>query len=353
MKITCAGICQTRRIVPSLFIVAVLSRLMPAAAQTPLPPPGDDQGPLLPEGGPRGMQRGDRRRPPIPAIVSALDLNGDGVIDADEIARASQSLLKLDRNGDGKLTPDEYMRPNFGGPGANRGTAEYRRPAPKLGTASSVGDLPAMYRQFTNVIEIYRDGDYAVIRTTDVPNHPSVYFPASDPRHADYDGPNGYFRHNPGEIREQDIEFHLPLHPEKAETHRMTPLGPFGIAVNGVVLFNQFAAGRKTLTFERNSFDQYNGHPTPDDTYHYHVEPLYVTQTKGRDALVGILLDGFPIYGPEESGRTLSNADLDDFHGHFGPTKEYPQGIYHYHLTAEVPYMNGGEFYGTAGYVSH
>ena len=48
-------------------------------------------------------------RPPVPAIVAALDANHDGVIDADEIANAPAALRSLDKNGDGKLTPDEYM----------------------------------------------------------------------------------------------------------------------------------------------------------------------------------------------------------------------------------------------------
>lgn len=66
--------------------------------------------------GPGGGQRGERgrggqggHRPP-PPIMAALDTNKDGVLDADEIANASKSLLKLDKNGDGKLTQDE-LRP--------------------------------------------------------------------------------------------------------------------------------------------------------------------------------------------------------------------------------------------------
>ena len=43
----------------------------------------------------------------MPAI-DALDLNKDGVVDADEIAKARDSLKTLDKNSDGKLTPDEY-----------------------------------------------------------------------------------------------------------------------------------------------------------------------------------------------------------------------------------------------------
>ena len=71
-------------------------------------PPGDDGG--MRPGGPGGG-------PPPSPIVEALDLNGDGIIDADEIKRAGESLKKLDKNGDGKLTPGEYRpaRP-VGGP---------------------------------------------------------------------------------------------------------------------------------------------------------------------------------------------------------------------------------------------
>ncbi len=41
----------------------------------------------------------------------ALDLDGDGILSADEIDRASSSLLALDTNGDGQLTEDEYGGP--------------------------------------------------------------------------------------------------------------------------------------------------------------------------------------------------------------------------------------------------
>ncbi|HWB61304.1 MAG TPA: hypothetical protein VG733_17615 [Chthoniobacteraceae bacterium] len=56
-------------------------------------------------------QKGPRRRPhpPVWPIIAALDANHDGIIDASEIANASEALKSLDKNGDGKLTPDEYM----------------------------------------------------------------------------------------------------------------------------------------------------------------------------------------------------------------------------------------------------
>jgi Ca2+-binding EF-hand superfamily protein len=66
----------------------------------------------------------DAPRPPTPLIVKALDANGDGVIDAAEIANASAALKTLDKNGDGELTRDEYIgkrpgRPPQDGPGGN------------------------------------------------------------------------------------------------------------------------------------------------------------------------------------------------------------------------------------------
>ena len=57
-------------------------------------------------GGPGGFPR--------PLLLRTLDANGDGIIDADEIANAPAALRKLDKNHDGKLTPDEYR--DFSGP---------------------------------------------------------------------------------------------------------------------------------------------------------------------------------------------------------------------------------------------
>lgn len=86
-------------------------------------------------GGPNG--NGPRRpgmrghRPPVPAIIRALDANHDGVIDAQEIANAPAALKSLDKNGDGKLTPNEFMGPRpprRGGPGGPPGRGAWRNP---------------------------------------------------------------------------------------------------------------------------------------------------------------------------------------------------------------------------------
>jgi hypothetical protein len=152
---------------------------------------------------------------------------------------------------------------------------------------------------------------------------------------------------------EQTLTFKIPVNPAEASTHASTPGGPIGVALNGVPFFNQYAAMSSPLEAEMVSFDQWWGHPQQQGQYHYHVEPLYLTSVKATDSsLIGFLLDGFPVYGPVELGDTITNAMLDVYHGHFLATHDFPNGIYHYHITSELPYINGNGFYGTAGSVS-
>lgn len=66
---------------------------------------------------------------PAPPIITALDVNQDGVVDASEIANAANALLTLDQNGDGQLTQDE-LRPAGGHDGAGKGGKRGPRPAP-------------------------------------------------------------------------------------------------------------------------------------------------------------------------------------------------------------------------------
>lgn len=213
-------------------------------------------------------------------------------------------------------------------------------------------ELPAGFDQFEDDVEVYLDGEYVVVKTKDIPNHGSPYFSPTDSRYEAYSGSNPTFRLNPNRIQEQNLTFRIPRNPVEDPNHRATPMGPIGVAVNGVAFYNQYAAGGAPLTGEINSFDQYNGHPQNSGQYHYHVDPLYLTATRGKDALLGFLVDGFPVYGPQENGSTVTDADLDDYHGHIGPTREYPNGIYHYHITAEDPYLNGAGFFGVSGTVA-
>jgi hypothetical protein len=135
------------------FALAILSSLFlagAAAAQQGQAPQGGPGG--APNGGPDG-------RPPRPPIDTALDTNGDEVIDAVEIANAPASLKKLDRNRDGKLTPDEYLpqRPGRGaGPGAGAEPGGSKGPDGALG-ASGV-QKPRRVPPIAAAIDVNSDG---------------------------------------------------------------------------------------------------------------------------------------------------------------------------------------------------
>ncbi len=212
--------------------------------------------------------------------------------------------------------------------------------------------VPAAFDKFSIEVALRVEGEFIVLKSNGVPPHGSPYFARNDSRYQAYNGSNPNFRVGPNLIKEQTLEFRIPLNPKKSDRPAPTLLGPIGIALDGVALFNQYQGQGQPLTNEINGFDQFNGHPTPDGLYHYHVEPLFLTQRLGKDSLLGFLLDGFPVYGPMENGKPIANKDLDAFHGHSHATADYPQGIYHYHVTPEAPYINGSGFYGTAGRVT-
>ncbi len=217
--------------------------------------------------------------------------------------------------------------------------------------------VPAVYSKIYGATSITNDGTYITIKTKDLPDHKSAYYPTSNALYEAYSGTTFggvTFSKNPNSIIEQTTTFKIPVNPKLDAAHSATPLGPIGISLNGVPFFNQYAGPSQPLTSEIVSFDKYYGHPQQSGMYHYHVEPLYLTTVKStKSGLLGFLLDGFPVYGPqEEDGTIVTNAMLDVYHGHTHKTIDFSAGSYHYHFTAEAPYLNGSGFYGTPGTVS-
>ena len=218
-------------------------------------------------------------------------------------------------------------------------------------------DVPAVYLKIYGATSITNDGTYITIKTKDLPDHKSAYYPTSNALYEAYSGTTfggNTFSKNPNSIIEQSGTIKIPVNPKVDASHSATPLGPIGIALNGVTFFNQYAGPSQPLTSEIVSFDKYYGHPQQSGMYHYHVEPLYLTTVKStKSGLLGFLLDGFPVYGPqEENGTVVTNSMLDVYHGHSHVTADYPNGIYHYHFTSEAPYLNGNGFYGTPGTIT-
>lgn len=217
--------------------------------------------------------------------------------------------------------------------------------------AAEKADISVLESKFYGSGITWSTGDeFITISTDDRPDHKSMYYQESHPLYEAYDEPdNPDFKKNPNRIEAQNFVLKIPRYPAAASSHEATEMSAIGVAVNGVVFFNQEAAPGDDILEELHTFDQYEGHPAQGGDYHYHIEPIWLTSTKGDEGLMGVLLDGFPVYGPVEDGKRLTNDDLDQYHGHTSATAEFPNGIYHYHITDDLPWINGGEYYGTPG----
>lgn len=232
---------------------------------------------------------------------------------------------------------------------------------------------------FTPQVSITVQGEYRLIDANGIPNHATGQFPN---------------RGNPNRIAQQRYHFRVPLHPQANAQATPAERMPFGVAVNGV----PFDPG--TAEYWRNDprwrYDALSGkinlgvdaslaHVQPNGAYHYHGLPTGLLEKlgkKGEMLLVGYAADGFPIYNqyghtdsrdPQSTLKKLRSSyrlkqgqrpggndgpggaydgtfnqdfeyvagagDLDDCNGRVEVTAEYPEGVYHYVLTENFPFI--------------
>ena len=180
------------------------------------------------------------------------------------------------------------------------------------------------------VLQIYGNG---------LPAHPTGVFPISpsDPAYA--------FDRNPNAISPQAVAFGLPGNPQVAPFPGCLPPGAIGVLLTGARLFNALdAGGRDAAAWE--VLDGCEGHPEASGQYHYHTVTRCgrPDQDGQHSPIAGFAMDGFGIYGNlGEGGRPLTNADLDDCHGHSHGLmiNGRPLVQYRYHATHEFPYTVG------------
>ncbi len=198
------------------------------------------------------------------------------------------------------------------------------------------------------------DGDEVTIESNGLPNHTSPYWEDTHPLHIDQVVGDHL---TPGRINTGSFTVTLPLSPEKASSSSATGLGAIGIAVTGAPIFNDQEGPNRALDENTASgFDYAGGHNGPSG-YHYHIEsadvPENTTLSHDDEQLVGIMADGFLIYGRKCNSTGDYPTDLDESGGHFGSTQHSDgEEFYHYHIINEV-YINayfllfGGELQGT------
>jgi hypothetical protein len=187
-------------------------------------------------------------------------------------------------------------------------------------------------------LTIRLEGNSRLVEGNALPSHPTAVFPkpATDPTYR--------YSPNPHPIRAQKVLIELPALPETAASAYCVPLGPVGVLLTGGFVFNALDAnGQDAVAHEIQ--DSCQGHPAQNGSYHYHNMTTCLDDAgTGHSPLMGYAFDGFGIFGKRgEDGQTLTNAELDECHGHEHEISWDGKAVdlYHYHATWEYPYTVG------------
>ena len=233
-----------------------------------------------------------------------------------------------------------YLSDGFIAPFAQNSTSWLRK-----GYLNSAGKLVNQDEYVEDNVLISVTKDHLVIRSRNLPNHPTAVFPD---RWRALDG-------NPNYIAEKQTTWYLPLEPKEnrdrvamkneTNTNDALPRGPIGVAVNGIVFFNPFDHLKDEDAVWR--VDRCCGHPAPNSLYHYHKYPVCVKSPwtdngETHSPVIGFAFDGFPVYGPYESAHVLAKEDRDNQLNEFNVHYDELRG-WHYHVTpGQFPHIIGG-----------
>ena len=203
------------------------------------------------------------------------------------------------------------------------------------------GGLHPAFSEFNSSnVTIYVSGNNVVIETNGLPDHTSPYWADTNPLNID---PvcTTEAQMSPGDIDNFNGSFSLtiPIEPALAANSSSTGLGAIGIARSGSVIYNDEEGPNVPLDNAVGSLDC-NGAHTGPQSYHYHLEP--VAWSEDDQNLIGVMSDGFFIYGRKCQSTGTYPTDLDASGGHTSRTQHCSEEHYHYHIENEL-YLN--EYY--------
>lgn len=222
--------------------------------------------------------------------------------------------------------------------------------ATATGITSSQSTVTALKSaQWNPTIKISYSGTNVTLKPNGIPNHKrDTYYAVPDAGVVVPTAMTAKVEKDP--TKAQSYNFTIPTTPVYSSKTTATSMGSIGVMISGAVLYNPYEGDGKTVAMSSNftitdsaghtaSFvDSCSGHPTPNQgAYHYHGLPSCITakvdKTNGPSHIIGVALDGFPIYGSKDAnGKTVSVKSLDKCDGIFSATPEFPKGIYHYVL---------------------
>ncbi len=207
------------------------------------------------------------------------------------------------------------------------------------GTTSGSTPISAFDDFNADAVTVSFDGDEITIESNGLPNHTSPYW---DPGNSLYIDPvvADAAQMSPGRIDEQSYTLMVPAAPEKASSASATGLGAIGISISGAPIFNDEEGPNNSLSENvASGFDYAGAHMGPTG-YHYHLEAADVAENTvlsfDDEKLVGILQDGFLIYGRKCNATGDYPEDLDASGGHTSSTQHSDGAeFYHYHIINE------------------
>jgi hypothetical protein len=201
-------------------------------------------------------------------------------------------------------------------------------------------------------VTLTKSGSNVTIATTDIPDSKSYYYNSSDPCYQAFSSTAR--RANPNLIAAKTISITVPYSPSAAASPTATPEGIIGIALNGVGIYDNSAAPGDDIYNEEATFDWCDGHPDVSSTYHYHSEPSSISNNDA--AFIGVMRDGFPIYGRNDYTTKTVVTGLDAQGGKTSTTVDSTSTpVYHYHLNLQtngvksVYFISAGAYAGTPG----
>ncbi len=212
-------------------------------------------------------------------------------------------------------------------------------------TEDSSGTVPAVFSSnYKSAVTLSATSTTVTMKSTGVPDHVTPYWGVGNVL---YEAQTAGQTVNPGNLLSQVFVMTIPISPAEAGTKEETSLGPIGMALNGVAIYNDREGGNVPVDAGTlKSFDRAGAHSGPGGLYHYHFNGDFTSDDDAK--LIGWLRDGFPIYGRKCSSTGTYATGLDANGGHTTATTEYPSGLYHYHCS-NVNYMSSGFYVLKAG----
>lgn len=212
--------------------------------------------------------------------------------------------------------------------------------------------LSGYWLKFSCRVTLTKSGSNVVISTDNTPDYKSSYYATSNGCYQAFATPGSRFA-NPNRIATKSISMTVPYSPSAAGSNTATPDGVVGIALNGVAIFDNTAAPGDDIYQEQFTFDKCDGHPEATGIYHYHDEPSSITSAD--DNFIGVLRDGFPVYGRKDFATGSVATGLDAAGGKTGTTVDSASPVYHYHAnlqtngTYSIYFLTLGYYHGTPG----